>query len=228
MFHAKAKIDEGKLYEASVYQQSFFELTLNVETERENAHRVASSIYESFGHEGFKYVYYAYLAEDDSYGTLLFRSLKQAYKIGHQAFDALGVEDIRLLTQMANKVSRESHLLLGLLRFVKLENGIYYAPFEPTQNVISILAQHFEERLADQVWVIHDTKRGIGAFYDKTQYHLAPLNSFESLQYARDEVAFQSLWKDYVKHIAIEARRNLPLQRQHMPKKYWQFLTEMK
>jgi probable DNA metabolism protein len=228
MFHAKAKINEGKLYEASVYQQSFFELTLNVETVREHAYRVAKSLYDSFGQEGFKCVYYAYLAEDDSYGTLLFRTLKQAYKLGGQAFEALGVEDIRRLTQMANKVSRESHLLLGLLRFSKLENGIYYAPFEPTQNIISILAPHFEERLADQVWVIHDTKRGIGAFYDKEQYHMAPLDSLETIQYAQDEVAFQSMWKDYVKHIAIEARRNLPLRRQHMPKKYWQFLTEMK
>jgi probable DNA metabolism protein len=228
MFHARAKFQEGKLFEAASYQQSFFELTLNVETVREHAYRVAKSIHETFGHEGFKRVYYAYLAEDDAYGTVLFRSLKQAYKLGENAFDALGDEDIRKLYQMANKVSRESHLFLGLLRFAALDNGIYYAPFEPTQNIISIVAQHFEERLADQIWVIHDQKRGIGAFYDKVHYHLAPLENADALQYAQDELAFQALWQGYVKHIAIEARRNLPLQRQHMPKKYWQFLTEMK
>jgi probable DNA metabolism protein len=40
------------------------------------------------------------------------------------------------------------------------------------------------------------------------------------------EVAFRDLWKDYLKAITINERRNLKLQRQHMPKRFWKYLTE--
>jgi len=40
------------------------------------------------------------------------------------------------------------------------------------------------------------------------------------------EFAFQNLWRDYLKAITIRERRNLKLQRQHLPKRFWKYLTE--
>jgi len=36
----------------------------------------------------------------------------------------------------------------------------------------------------------------------------------------------QMLWKKYFKSMAIEERKNLKLQQQNMPKKYWKYLVE--
>jgi probable DNA metabolism protein len=226
MFYSKASVEEGELVAKDSYQQTFFTLTLPVVTNREFAYKVAKSIYEHFGQEGFKCVYQAYLAEDEAYGTTLFRALKVAYKLGGHAFEALHYPDILKLNQWSTRVAREAHLFLGLLRFAELDNGLYYAPFEPTLNIIGLLTSHFSQRLADQSWVIHDTKRKIGAFYDQETVVLNTLLEIPTLVYSDREVDFQTLWREYVAHIAIEARTNPKCQQQHMPKKYWKFLTE--
>lgn len=228
MFHCKAKRNEGELWPNATYQQTFFTLTMPLETNREDAYTVAMSIYDTFGNDGFKCVYYAYLAEDDSYGTVLFRALKIAYKIGRNAFEALQDPDILKLYKMSTKVSREAHLFLGLIRFAELENGLYYTDFEPTQNILAVLAPHFSERFKDQSWVIHDKKRGIAAFYDQTAYVINAVEKMPEIVYSKRENDFQALWQKYVHHISIEARKNLRCQMQHMPKKYWAFLTEKK
>ena len=228
MFYAKATFDEGKLEAADAYQQSFFELTLKVPTDRENAHAVAKKLFSQFGEEGFKLIYNAYLCENNHYGTHLFRALKVAFKAKLNTFEALQQPDILAINQMATKVSREAHFFLGLIRFRCLENDIYYADFEPSQNILPIIMYHFEERLSDQLWVIHDKKRGIAAFYDKNTSFLAALDSDLEMVLSQNELDWQKLWSHYVKDIAIEARKNKSLQRQHMPKKYWPFLTEMK
>jgi len=228
MFYSKASVEEGELISKETYQQTFFTLTFPVVTNRESAYKVAKSIYEHFGPEGFKCVYQAYLAEEATYGTTLFRALKAAFKLGGSAFDALGNSDILKLNQLSARVSREAHLFLGLLRFAELDNGLYYAPFEPTLNIIGLLTSHFAERLADQSWVIHDTKRKIGAFYDQKNVVLNTLDEIPTLSYSDREQDFQALWCEYVAHIAIEARQNPKCQQQHMPKKYWRFLPERK
>ena len=37
---------------------------------------------------------------------------------------------------------------------------------------------------------------------------------------------YQKLWCSYFKHINIEERKNLKLQRQFMPKRFWRYLPE--
>ncbi len=37
---------------------------------------------------------------------------------------------------------------------------------------------------------------------------------------------YQKLWRSYFKHINIEERKNLKLQRQFMPKRFWRYLPE--
>jgi probable DNA metabolism protein len=41
------------------------------------------------------------------------------------------------------------------------------------------------------------------------------------------EEIYQRLWKTYFTHINIQERKNLKLQRQHMPRRFWKYLPEM-
>ena len=43
---------------------------------------------------------------------------------------------------------------------------------------------------------------------------------------AEDEKLFQELWKGYFKSMTIKERINPKLHRQHMPKRFWKYLTE--
>ncbi|MDR1181486.1 MAG: DUF4130 domain-containing protein, partial [Bacteroidales bacterium] len=43
---------------------------------------------------------------------------------------------------------------------------------------------------------------------------------------AEEECYFQATWKQYLQSISIKERKNPNLQRQHMPKRFWKYLTE--
>ena len=42
----------------------------------------------------------------------------------------------------------------------------------------------------------------------------------------KDEQMFQKMWKAYFKSMTIKERINLKLHRQHLPERYWKYLTE--
>jgi len=41
-----------------------------------------------------------------------------------------------------------------------------------------------------------------------------------------DELLYDQLWKDYFCAINIEARRNIKLHIQYVPKRYWRYMNE--
>lgn len=226
MFYSKASPVADQLLPEKSYQLRLSVSHQILTTDREKASKVARSAMETFGEEGFKLILYAYLYEDESYGTMLYRFLKKAYKLGNNAIECLSDEDIFNLYKQYRAVARESHLMLGILRFAHLERNIYYAQYEPTYDLTGIVAPHFAERLKDQLWVIHDTKRGIGAFYDGSKWFISAIDEFDGLAYSESERDYQALWQAYFKHIAIQERRSIKRQMNFMPKKYWKFLTE--
>ena len=92
----------------------------------------------------------------------------------------------------------------------------------------------FKDRFADQMWLIYDTKRHYGFYYDLKEAKEITLQDDEHLLdgklndalMAEDEKLFQQLWKNYLQKLTIKERLNLKLQRQHMPKRFWKYLTE--
>ena len=44
--------------------------------------------------------------------------------------------------------------------------------------------------------------------------------------YDEQEELYQSLWQVYFNSVNIKARKNMKLHIQHMPKRYWKYLTE--
>lgn len=228
MFHQRAKPSEDRLIFEENYQYEFGGSFIRVNSDSENALKVVKSILETFGEEGFKVVLYSYLAEASNYGDLLFKFLKRAYKLGNNAISCLSDNDIYEIYQLYRRVVRESHLMLGLVRFARLESDIYYSQYEPTYDLTSIIAPHFADRLKNQMWVIHDTKRNVAVFYDTKKWYIRDLNDYEAIVLSEDELQYQKLWKAYFEHIAIPERKSLKRQMNFMPKKYWQFLTEKK
>jgi hypothetical protein len=109
----------------------------------------------------------------------------------------------------------------------------------PVRNGIVIRPMLFAsrkqvERYADQQWLIYDTKRKYGLYYDKQQVDFLTM-SFETETgsgkdirnvYSEQEELYQKLWQRYFSSINIAARKNMKLHIQHMPRRYWKFLTE--
>lgn len=200
---------------------------IEVQTEKGQARRVIDAILKKLGMDTFKSVSYAFFSESPEIETALLFFLKYAFNTGPKAVENLSHPCVRPIFEASRKVSREVHLLIGLIRFSQTSYGIYYSRYEPTYDITALLAPHFAERLGDQIWVLHDVSRQIAAFYDQKDWWLSELEP--GLQtYSASEYFYQDLWQRYFKHISIESRVSDSRQRQHMPKKYWKYLVEIK
>lgn len=192
------------------------------------AQKVMDGILEKLGRDTFELMLKAYLSEDEDIAMIIIRFLEYAFKKGAGVIQHLADPRVAAFAKRSAAVSRESHKLIGLLRFVELDSGILYAAYESTYSQLLILAPHFAERLSNQVWVIHDKARGLAAFYRSGQWHVSELTSAFEYEAADSEALIQELWKRYYAHIAIAERKNENLRRQNMPKKYWKYLIELK
>jgi len=134
--------------------------------------------------------------------------------------------EVRSVQSAIARVRREAHRLTGFVRFSEVEDGSWYAPYYSETNVLPLLIPHFQKRFGQMRFILHDTKREIGAYYDTHKTHILPIRAIDTPSYTNDEGRFRELWRCFFEAISIEERKNLPLQQQHIPLKYRHLMTE--
>ncbi|WP_026487171.1 TIGR03915 family putative DNA repair protein [Caldanaerobius polysaccharolyticus] len=221
------KEQPDKIVEKGVLQQSLFDTYVYIDADPVKSEKVCQAIKDKISKEALKNVLYAYLSEIDGSSTLIYNYIRAGFKTGCRIDRYLGDDTVLSMLRVRQKVAGEAHRMLGLVRFRLLNSGVYYAPISPDHNIVGLIAPHFVRRFADQYFIIHDTKRNLSAVYDKKQWLITdiPLNS-DMLVMAKEEIEFQKLWKEYFKNIAVKERLNPRLQRQYMPRRYWNYLVE--
>ena len=124
----------------------------------------------------------------------------------------------------------------AFVRFQLTKDGLYYCLIQPDYNVLPLISNHFEKRYADQRWLIYDSHRKYGIYYDlekvETVFLNFEVNSSDKKAIAEisdeKEELYQRLWQQYFSSVNIVARKNMRLHIQHMPKRYWRYLIEKK
>lgn len=198
-----------------------------IETNLEWAEKATKGIVQRLGEENFKRLAKVYFSETEGMELCILKFLKLGFKIGPKVIEHLAEPSVADFYKRESAVARESHKMLGLIRFQELENGWLYAVCDSTYNQLVLLSPHFSERIGTEKWIIHDIKRGIASVFNGTSWRIIPLIDLEGIGFTESEYAFQDLWRRYYKHIGIEARKNEKLRMQMMPKKYWRYLSEL-
>ncbi len=222
---------ENKEIPESIVSRDYYQVSLDsvvreIDKNDEKSSRVYNTVVEKMSQETLEIMYKAWLSEHCEIGTALYKYIKIGLKMGRKILSYLQNPDVLMINDLAHKVGYEAHRFLGILRFKKLNNGLYYSKIEPDNNITMIIAEHFEQRMSDQPWIIHDIKRNVFALYDTYQVIFVKEDISISIDNGEDKV-FEELWKSYFKTIAIEDRRNPRLQKQFLPRRYWKNLTEM-
>jgi probable DNA metabolism protein len=100
----------------------------------------------------------------------------------------------------------------------------------PKYDVLPLIRRHFEHRLADQQWVIYDTRRGYGMFFDRLHTRIIRMDidtiQPSCAQVLNDESLCQTLWKRYYQTASIAARSNPRLHLRQLPRRFWRYLPE--
>lgn len=216
----------------------FMDEQYHVDTEKEKSLRVWKGLTKKISTFAQNMLLSAWLSELPGTAMLLFRYIRK--NIDHpQGIEMnFGDDDVLRMKDIAQKVGGEAHKLIQFVRFQETADGIWFAPVSPRYNVLSLIVPHFKSRYAGQPWIIYDTARNIGLYYDSrtlqevsfSQKDLAELKSGKlgKDKLSDEEAFFQRIWKEYFRSITIKERLNLKQQQQHMPKRYWKYLPEVR
>ncbi|ADV51039.1 hypothetical protein Celal_3790 [Cellulophaga algicola DSM 14237] len=183
-----------------------------------------------------KNIYFAFLSETKGIELLLYRYIQKLFsktELLHLNFS----DDIVLkVSQLAKSVGREKHRMEAFVRFQLTKDAIYFSYIEPDFDVLPLISKHFKGRYADQQWLIYDVKRKYGIFYNLKTVEFITLDmddihcnkTQKSNVFTDGEYEYQDLWNNYFKSTNIASRVNLKLHTQHVPKRYWKYLSEKK
>ena len=208
-----------------------------VVTEKEKSKRVWQALQKKLSKVAQNMMLSVWLSELPETAMLLFRYIRKSIDHPQGIEMNFGDDDVLRIKDIAHKVASEARKLIQFVRFQEMADGIWFAPVSPRYHVLSLIVPHFKSRYAGQPWVIYDTKRNAGLYYDThsvqeisfSQEDLAELKSGKlgSEKLSHEEAFFQKMWKAYFHSTTIKERINLKLQRQHMPRRYWKYLPEI-
>jgi probable DNA metabolism protein len=206
-------------------------------TEKEKSLRVWKALEKKLSKIARNMMLSVWLSELPETEMLLFRYIRKNIDHPDGVEMNFGDDDVLRIKEIAQKVAKEAEQLRQFVRFQETADGIYFAPVSPRYDVLSLIVSHFQSRYAGQPWIIYDTNRNTGLYYDTrsvvevsfSQKDLSDLRLgvLDEEKLSSDETFFQQMWKEYFKSTTIKERINLKLQRQHMPRRYWKYLTEI-
>ncbi|MGL4738192.1 MAG: TIGR03915 family putative DNA repair protein [Cellulosilyticaceae bacterium] len=211
------------------YHYNLLDETVEVTTEEAKFERVYASLLNKLSRDTLKIVYYLYLSEDPSHGTLILDYLRLCYRYGLDINLAKNNETIIAVDALYRKVSLEVHRLYGFVRFKEIGPLTFYSSIEPDYQVLSLIANHFITRFSDQNFIIHDLRRHMALVYNQQDYYLQeiPQTFYTQISGQLKNDGFEDLFKTFYYHTAIMERKNQRQQLRYMPRRYWKHLVEL-
>ncbi|MFV0156933.1 TIGR03915 family putative DNA repair protein [Empedobacter falsenii] len=228
------KPQQIKIVSQRDFLPSMFDDEYIVITDEQKAERVHKSLKNKLNSTSYKALQAVFLSEEKEAFEKLFHYC--CLIINESAAIQLnyGNEFVLYVMKMYRSVHREKHHHEAFIRFEKINQDLFFAKTEPKYNILPLIIHHFRKRYADQNWIIYDSIRKYGIYYDKNskqvhqiQLNFTPKSTTLPTEYIDvDENLYQELWKSYFHSTTIETRKNSKLQMQLMPKRFWKNLTE--
>ena len=224
-----------KIIKSSEIQQNLFTKPIEIITNIEKSDRVIKKLNTQIQSDGVRCLIYAFLSEKEGVEDDLFKVIQ--YGVQNPTLNVMknfSNESVLRIVQLTKSVGREKHRMEAFIRFELLKDDIYFAKIDPDFDVLTLIIQHFKNRYQDQKWLIYDLRRKYGVFYDLKEVEIISLDLDKTLLeknseiYSDVEIEYQKLWWEYFDHTNIKERKNTKLHLQHVPKRYWKYLTEKK
>lgn len=218
------------------YQTTLTDTYIKITTDTEKSSRVWKSIANKTSPKTAEMLFHAYLSESEKIEIFIYEFIKLVICSNYDISVNYRENCVLHLKQMQRKVLKEAHRIFMFVRFQHTNSQIYFSLVQPVYDIIPLIGKHFKRRFNDQQWLIYDTIRDYGLFYDlkevntvklqQTNYSKSSGKLNASLLQEKEET-YQILWKNYYDSINIKERKNLKVQMQFMPKRFWNYLPEI-
>ncbi len=214
------------IYARNEYQPDLIKASKEITTNYTFSDKVYTAVKNKIAPLALQNTYYLYLSNAPDKENLILAYLRMGFKVG-KAVDSYHANTIiHNVHRICGKVTAEKHRFLGLVRFTDT-GSFLYAVIEPDHNILSLLGDHFSNRLKNENLIIHDKKRSLALVSSDGIWYITDFKRDDNFPLWEKETYYRSLWKNYFENIFIKGRKNPKLQAQYMPRRYWKNLPEV-
>lgn len=208
------------LREPVICQELFCEY-IHVDADEEKTTKVVRSIQKKISYEAYwKVVYAAFSKEEDALDAI-YRFLILGFAYGGKAASMLSRPPVMRMMELQRNVGNEAHFFQEFARFTSVGGKVYVCHIEPKNNVLFFVANHFQDRMPSEYWMIIDDNRRIAAVHPQNEdFYIRHLEKEEAEELAKAEQIedqYTSLWRTFFHTIGIKERENPACQRNMFP-----------
>ena len=220
-YHALKNKERPKICTKLNFQPSFLTEYIEIDLDCEIYKKVKNALIK-ISAKTFKYLECAFKSNNLIKYEVIFNAIIKTILSKKCQLENFTDEHFFNLDKLVSAVKLEAHRFLGFIRFSKSQNGVFYAHFEPDNDIIEMILPHFLKRFYATLFVLHDTKHGkmVACYKGKTQTFN---NVFKKINIL-DE--YQKLFKTYYDTVYIESRKNQKTMLNFMPKRYHKNMPE--
>ena len=214
------------------YNLELFSEYIIITTDFELSLKVSKSIQTKISQEAYEQVCKAALSCDPERGEAIYRFLILGFHMGRKVLSFLSNDAVIKIFELNRNVGNESHHFLGFLRFKEVGQGVLLAIFKPKNNILTLVAPHFSDRLNNENFIIYDEGRKIAMIHGRNRENvLLPMNEqmIQQIEAMNEETEeYENLWSAFYDSICIEERKNEKLTRNNLPLRFRSNMTEFK
>ena len=204
---------------------TFFDIC-EVHTSEDEALRVLRSIPNKISRDALRLIGEVFLSCLPERELLMLKFLIRAYREGGKMLSMLGDPDVAPLLRAQRHLWGEAHLLKGFIRFSDYD-GVLAGTITPKNFILPFLSDHFTQRFSKEDFLIFDKTHKAALVYQNRQCEIISMDSIEFPPVSETELHYRTMWKQFYNTISIQARENPRCRMTHMPKRYWENMTEV-
>lgn len=207
---------------ADLFTQPFW-----IETSVESARRLKRAIANAAGEDVLRLLDIVFRSEQDCVEMKMLAFLRKLFSGTDPNYGRnLASMEMLPLYRISQSVRLEIADMRGMVRFSKTPDGTYFAEIEPKYDIVTLLTDHFCRRFANMQWVLYDSKRNYGVYYNGRSAEVVSVPNLDEVRAGLPPDAVTQLWKDYYNSICIKERENPRLLRRCLPVRYWKHMPE--
>ena len=198
-----------------------------VHSHREHALRVYRSLSQRISPQGQRLASLAFLTCLGEKERAIYDFIRLGYDVGRGVVHWLTDPRVDVLNKAVGHLTHEVHLYQGFVRFSDY-HGLLAGEICPKNRVLPLLRPHFCGRFSGETFLLYDRTHQEALLHQPQPEHWAivPMAELRLAPPGAEEQTYRALWRAFYDAIAIEGRLNPKLRMTHMPKRYWDCMTE--
>ncbi|MDB4292487.1 TIGR03915 family putative DNA repair protein [Maribacter sp.] len=159
-----------------IFQGGLFSDTETVSTQLEHAKSVWNGI-QTKSHIAIRNIYFAFLSEHQRIEIILYNYIKKLFSPKDMLSLNFPNDLESSINQLANTVGKEKQHMEAYLKFNATADGVQLAFINPDNDILPLISRHYRFKFPDSPWLIYDSKRDYGLYYNLKTVELISLDT---------------------------------------------------